>query len=102
MRTLKSHIDNMVTGVTTGFQYRLRFAYAHFPINVNLTNNDKIVEIRNYLGERRVSRGCAAAGRLLSRMPCCCVLQSTVHSSLILTAKPFSSPSFLLRCARLR
>mmetsp|Transcript_17164 Transcript_17164/g.30097 ORF Transcript_17164/g.30097 Transcript_17164/m.30097 type:complete len:193 (-) Transcript_17164:365-943(-) len=56
VRTLKSHIDNMVTGVTTGFQYRLRFAYAHFPINVNLTNNDKTVEIRNYLGERRVRK----------------------------------------------
>ena len=52
VKTIASHIRNMVTGVTKGFNYKMRFVYAHFPINVTL--NDNTVEIRNYIGERRV------------------------------------------------
>ena len=32
----------------------MRFVYAHFPINVAITNNAKKVEIRNFLGEKVV------------------------------------------------
>jgi len=32
----------------------MRFVYAHFPINVTLTNKDTKVEIRNFLGEKVV------------------------------------------------
>eukprot|EP00638_Chattonella_subsalsa_P001692 CAMPEP_0117758188 /NCGR_PEP_ID=MMETSP0947-20121206/15220_1 /TAXON_ID=44440 /ORGANISM="Chattonella subsalsa, Strain CCMP2191" /LENGTH=111 /DNA_ID=CAMNT_0005578309 /DNA_START=291 /DNA_END=626 /DNA_ORIENTATION=+ len=42
----------MITGVTKGYLYKMRFCYAHFPINVTLV--DKTVEIRNFLGEKRV------------------------------------------------
>lgn len=34
----------------------MRFAYAHFPINVNISNNDTLVEIRNFLGEKIIRR----------------------------------------------
>ena len=34
----------------------MRFVYAHFPINVNINNGGKQVEIRNFLGERIVRR----------------------------------------------
>ncbi len=37
-----------------GFLYKMRFVYAHFPINVAITNNAKKVEIRNFLGEKVV------------------------------------------------
>ena len=33
-----SHIENLITGVTKGFLYKMRFVYAHFPINVSLTD----------------------------------------------------------------
>ena len=32
----------------------MRFVYAHFPINVTVTNKDQKVEIRNFLGEKVV------------------------------------------------
>jgi len=54
VRTIMSHIDNMFTGVTRGFIYKMRFVYSHFPINVAITG--KTVEIRNFLGEKRVRK----------------------------------------------
>ena len=54
VRTVCSHIANMITGVTQGFLYKMRFVYSHFPINVTLTG--KNVEIRNFLGEKRVRK----------------------------------------------
>merc|ERR1712211_28051 len=37
-----------------GFEYRMRLVYAHFPINANVTNGGKTIEIRNFLGEKIV------------------------------------------------
>jgi large subunit ribosomal protein L9e len=54
VRTICSHIENMFVGVTQGFFYKMRFVYSHFPINVTLTGEN--VEIRNFLGEKRVRR----------------------------------------------
>jgi large subunit ribosomal protein L9e len=54
LRTVKSLIANMVTGVTKGYKYKMRYVYAHFPINVNILDGGKAVEIRNFLGEKRV------------------------------------------------
>ena len=53
-RTLSSHINNMIVGVTTSYQYKMRLVYAHFPINVAIEENGTRVEIRNFLGEKRV------------------------------------------------
>eukprot|EP00525_Craspedostauros_australis_P007821 CAMPEP_0198110790 /NCGR_PEP_ID=MMETSP1442-20131203/2793_1 /TAXON_ID= /ORGANISM="Craspedostauros australis, Strain CCMP3328" /LENGTH=205 /DNA_ID=CAMNT_0043766985 /DNA_START=82 /DNA_END=699 /DNA_ORIENTATION=+ len=54
VRTICSHIENLFVGVTRGFLYKMRFVYSHFPINVTLTAGN--VEIRNFLGERRVRK----------------------------------------------
>jgi large subunit ribosomal protein L9e len=54
IRTVCSHINNMFTGLTKKYQYKLRMVYAHFPINANITNGGKTVEIRNFLGEKVV------------------------------------------------
>ncbi|ORX90442.1 large subunit ribosomal protein L9e, variant [Basidiobolus meristosporus CBS 931.73] len=56
LRTIASHIENMITGVTKGFLYKMRFVYAHFPINVNISDDGKVVEIRNFLGEKVIRR----------------------------------------------
>lgn len=58
LRTLCSHIENMITGVSTGFTYKMRAAHAHFPINVAFSKDSgsEVVEVRNFLGERRVRK----------------------------------------------
>ncbi|KAF8111649.1 hypothetical protein N665_0073s0009 [Sinapis alba] len=49
IRTALSHVDNLITGVTRGFRYKMRFVYAHFPINASIGGDSKSIEIRNFL-----------------------------------------------------
>ncbi|KAI8319049.1 protein component of the large ribosomal subunit, nearly identical to Rpl9Ap [Martensiomyces pterosporus] len=56
IRTVCSHISNLITGVTKGYEYKMRFVYAHFPISVNIDSKDNFVEIRNFLGEKQVRK----------------------------------------------
>ncbi|PGG95339.1 hypothetical protein AJ79_10110 [Helicocarpus griseus UAMH5409] len=60
LRTVRTIINNLFIGVTRGFLYKMRYVYAHFPINVNIEANKETglaeVEIRNFLGEKRVRR----------------------------------------------
>jgi len=48
--TIKAHINNMITGVTRGFTYKMKIVYAHFPMTVKVQGNKVIIE--NFLGER--------------------------------------------------
>lgn len=44
----------MIKGVTKGFEYKMRLVYAHFPINANIIDDGQCIEVRNFLGEKRV------------------------------------------------
>ena len=48
--TVSSHIKNMIKGVTTGFTYKLKIVYSHFPITVKIEG--KSLAIANFTGER--------------------------------------------------
>lgn len=56
INTVASLVNNMVTGVTKGYTYRLKVVYAHFPITVRTKGDQVLVE--NFVGERspRVSK----------------------------------------------
>uniref|UniRef100_A0A0E0FZU7 WAT1-related protein n=1 Tax=Oryza nivara TaxID=4536 RepID=A0A0E0FZU7_ORYNI len=56
IRTAISHVQNLITGVTKGYRYKMRFVYAHFPINASITNSNTAIEIRNFLGEKKVRK----------------------------------------------
>jgi large subunit ribosomal protein L6 len=48
--TIHSHINNMITGVTKGFTYKLKVVFAHFPVTVKVKGDTIIIE--NFTGER--------------------------------------------------
>jgi large subunit ribosomal protein L9e len=56
VQTVCSHIRNMMTGVQIGFEYHMKLCYAHFPVNVVIPAEKNAIEIRNFLGEKRVRR----------------------------------------------
>ena len=54
LRTVMSHITNLFDGVLYGYEYKMRAVYAHFPINISIDEKKgNMVEIRNFLGEKR-------------------------------------------------
>ncbi len=48
--TVRSHIQNMIKGVTQGFTYKLKIVFSHFPITVEI--KEKMLTIKNFTGER--------------------------------------------------
>jgi len=56
IRTVCSHIQNMIKGVQFGYRYKMRSVYAHFPINIAIQEGGRLVEVRNFLGEKIIRR----------------------------------------------
>ena len=48
--TVRSHINNMIKGVTTGFTIKLKIVFSHFPITVKVQG--KVLIVTNFTGER--------------------------------------------------
>ena len=49
--TISAHVNNMIKGVTTGFVYKMKIVFVHFPTSVKVI--DKEVYIENFVGERK-------------------------------------------------
>ena len=91
VRSTTAHIENMIKGVTKGFRYKMRFVYAHFPINATIIDNKKI-EIRNFLGEKRV--------REITMLDGCTITKSTdVKDQIVIEGNDLSKVS--LSCAQI-
>ena len=52
--TFESHVENMIHGVTEGWEYRMEVFYAHFPMQVSVEGEDVVIE--NFLGEKAPRR----------------------------------------------
>lgn len=50
MGTYIAHVNNMIQGVTKGFEYQMKTVYSHFPIKTSVEKNTFIIQ--NFLGER--------------------------------------------------
>lgn len=61
-RTVATHIENLFTGVTKGYEYHMRFAYAHFPISAIVSENNTVIEIKNFMHQIRPRRITCPAG----------------------------------------
>merc|ERR1719443_1809598 len=86
IHTAISHVSNLFIGVTKGFKYKMRFVYAHFPINVALTQKDTRVEIRNFLGEKVI--------RVVDALPCVTVKRSSdVKDEIVLEGNDINNVS---------
>jgi large subunit ribosomal protein L6 len=48
--TWEAHIKNMIKGVTSGYDYKMKIIFSHFPIKTTVKGSDLIIE--NFLGER--------------------------------------------------
>ena len=48
--TITAHLQNMVTGVVNGHEYKLKICSGHFPMNVVVSGTE--FSIKNFLGEK--------------------------------------------------
>ena len=54
MGSFESHVENMIHGVTEGWEYRLQVHYSHFPMQVSVEGEEVVIE--NFLGEKAPRR----------------------------------------------
>nr|CAG4636515.1 EOG090X0DNU [Eubosmina coregoni]SVE70062.1 EOG090X0DNU [Eubosmina coregoni] len=99
VRTVCSHVTNMIKGVTKGFEYKMRAVYAHFPINCVTSEQNTVVEIRNFLGEKFIRKV-----KMMKGVTC---VNSTAHKDeLILQGNDLESVSqsaaFIQQCVKVK
>ena len=51
VKTISSHVQNMIKGVTEGYTYRLKIVFIHFPMTIQVQG--KKIIINNFVGEQR-------------------------------------------------
>jgi large subunit ribosomal protein L6 len=52
--TYIAHIHNMIHGVQSGFEYKMKTVFSHFPIKTSVEGNEFVIQ--NFLGERSPRR----------------------------------------------
>jgi len=54
--TFAAHINNMIRGVTIGFEYHMKTVFSHFPIKLSVEGDTFVIQ--NFLGERAPRHAC--------------------------------------------
>eukprot|EP00484_Ammonia_sp_Unknown_P007267 CAMPEP_0197058000 /NCGR_PEP_ID=MMETSP1384-20130603/102984_1 /TAXON_ID=29189 /ORGANISM="Ammonia sp." /LENGTH=193 /DNA_ID=CAMNT_0042492603 /DNA_START=79 /DNA_END=660 /DNA_ORIENTATION=- len=52
VKTIAGHIQNLFVGVKSGYRYKMKLVYAHFPINATVLNEGKSLQVLNYIGQK--------------------------------------------------
>jgi len=52
--TFESHLKNMITGISKGYEYKMKMVYSHFPIQLKTEGNQLL--IGNFLGEKKARK----------------------------------------------
>jgi len=52
--TFAAHVRNMIVGVSTGFTYKMKIVFAHFPMKASVKGSEFVIE--NFLGEKSPRR----------------------------------------------
>ena len=89
------------THVTPLPQYKMKFVYAHFPINYNVTDGptgkNTILEIRNFIGEKLTRRITMQPGCVVERTANKDEISITGNDLDMVSISAAQVPSFLLR-----
>ena len=51
INTVKKHLENIVTGFGRGYEYKMKVVFSHFPMNLQISGNQVI--INNFTGEKK-------------------------------------------------
>merc|ERR1711988_105670 len=52
VKTMSSLVQNMMTGVTKGYRYVMKYGHKHHPMKPASTKDKKTIKIANYLGQQ--------------------------------------------------
>ena len=66
INTIATHVRNMITGVSHGFHYVMRFGYNLHPMQPIAKNDGKTLEVLNYIGRKYKTVVNAAPGVTIS------------------------------------
>eukprot|EP00826_Nyctotherus_ovalis_P059982 TRINITY_DN8388_c0_g2_i1.p1 TRINITY_DN8388_c0_g2~~TRINITY_DN8388_c0_g2_i1.p1 ORF type:complete len:198 (+),score=33.41 TRINITY_DN8388_c0_g2_i1:137-730(+) len=89
--SIASAIENMITGVTRGYYFKMKNFYKHFPIHTEAKEEGKAVEVWNFMGRRK---------RRVIKMPEGCTASTTDSKSGIEVAG-IDLDAVALTCARI-
>ena len=62
--TYAAHVRNMIQGVRTGWRYRMKIVYSHFPMKASVKGAEFVIE--NFLGERHPRKAAILGGTKVS------------------------------------
>ena len=56
VNSIAKHIQNMITGVTKGFKYTMKYGYNILPMKPTAINGGKTLQVTNYYGQKYIHK----------------------------------------------